>query len=184
MYRNQLTSLMIRSRHNTFGFWLLAGASAFFLFLAICSVTQYYFHFTILEIDVHNKNTFNTQVILDLIGCLIFVLTLSARASSIEVNSDSVSKIIAFKNLFTRRTKAYDFEEFDGYITTRLWHKQWNENKTLCLIKEGRIVKKIDNFFYSNIDELEKSLSEMPYLGFKNMGIVNSWKVLFNKPIL
>jgi hypothetical protein len=176
---------MIKSRHNTFGFWLLAGMMLFLTFLAICSVTQFYFHFTIIRIDVHSQRSFNGQVIIDVIGCLIFGSMLSSRASFIQIHSDGgILKTISFKKLFTRRTKVYSFQEFDGYITTQVWHKQWNENKTLCLIKEGRVVTKIDNFFYSNVDELQEALKEMPYLGFKNMGIVNSWKVLFNKPIL
>jgi hypothetical protein len=134
--------------------------------------------------DIYSQRTFNSQVITALGGCLIIGSFLSSRASSIEIQSDGILKTLIFKNLFTRRIKVYYFQEFDGYITTKLWHKQWNVNKTLCLIKEGRVVKKIDNFFYSNVDELQEGLKEMPYLGFKNMGIVNSWKVLFNQPIL
>jgi hypothetical protein len=175
---------MIKSRHKTFGFWLLAGMMLFLTFLAICSVTQFYFHFTIMKIAVHSQRNFNAQVIIDAIGCLFFGSMLSSRASFIEIHSDSILKTISFKNLLTRRTKIFSFQDFDGYITTKLWHKQWNENKTLCLIKDGRVVRKIDNFFYSNVDELQEGLKDMPYLGFKNMGIVNSWKVLFNQPIV
>ena len=156
----------------------------FFAFLAICSITQYYFHLTIVKIDVHNQRTFNAQMILFLVACFIFGTFLSFRASSIEINSQDLLKTIVFKNLFTRRTKVYTFQEFEGYITTKLWHRQFNENKTLCLIKQGRVVKKIDNFIYSNIDELQEGLKDMPYLGFKRMGIANSWKVLFDQPIL
>jgi hypothetical protein len=133
---------------------------------------------------VENQRSFNAQVIIDLIACLIFGVFLSSRASSIEINSDSVIKTISFKNLFTRRIKIYPFQDFDGYITTKLWHKQGYENKTLCLIKDGRVVRKIDNFLYSNVDELQEGLKDMQYLGFKSMGIVNSWKVLFNQRIL
>jgi hypothetical protein len=175
---------MIKSRHNTFGFWLLAGMMLFLTFLAICAVTKFYFHFTIIRIDVHSQRSFNAQIIVDVIGCLIFGSMLSSRASFIEIHSDGILKTISFKNLFTRRTKVYSFQDFDGYITTKLWHKQWNENKTICLIKNGRVARKIDNFFYSNVDELQDGLKDMQYLGFKDMGFVNSWKVLFNQPIL
>lgn len=175
---------MFKSRHNTFGFWLLVGTMAFLIFLAISSVTQYYFNFIIIKIDVSNQRSFNTQIITDILGCSFFGIMLSSRAAPIKIHSDGILKTISFKNLFTRRSKVYSFTDFDGYITTTLWHKQWNENKTLCLIKQGRVVKKIDNFFYSNVDELQEALKEMPYLGFKNMDFANSWKVLFNKPIL
>jgi hypothetical protein len=175
---------MIKSRHNTLGFWLFAGGIMFFSFLAVCAITQYYFNLTIVKVDVHSHRAFNAQLIAFLIACLIFGTFLSFRASSIEINSQGILKTIAFKNLFTRKTKVFPFQQFDGYITTKLWHRQFNENKTLCLIKQGRIVKKIDNFIYSNIDELQEGLKHMPYLGFKEMGIVNSWKVLFDQPIL
>jgi hypothetical protein len=92
-------------------------------------------------------------------------------------------KTISFKNLFSRRKRTYNFTELDGFIRTRLWHRQFSENKTLLLIKGGKVVKKIDNFFYSNVDELEKGLKDLPYLGFKPMGFVNSWRVLFGQQI-
>jgi hypothetical protein len=174
---------MIQSKHRTLGFWLLAGVIAFFIFLTICCITQYYFHLTIIKIDIHNQS-FNGQVITNLIACLIFIAILSCRASLIEISSGDIIKTISFKNLFTRQAKTYSFQEFDGYFSTRLWHKQFNENKTLCLIKEGRVVKKIDNFFYSNVDQLQTGLEGIPYLGFKSMDIVTSWKVLFNQPII
>ncbi len=155
------------------------------MFLTICTITQYYFNLTLIKIDIKNQRSFNASVIVDLIACSIFGAVLSNRACLISINSeDSFLKTITFKNLFTRHNKTYTFEEFDGYITTRLWHRQFNENKTICLIKEGRVVKKIDNFFYSNVDELQGGLKDMKYLGFTKMGIVNSWRVLFNQPII
>lgn len=175
---------MVKSKSNTFGFWLLAGGIIFFTFLIICGITQYYFNFTIIKIDIRNQRSFNASVVIDLIGCLIFGLILSSRASVIEIDSENVLKTISFKNLFTRQTKIYAFEEFDGYIRTRLWHRQFNENKTICLIKDGKVVRKIDNFFYSNFEELKQGLKDMEYLGYKGMGIVNSWKVFWNQPIV
>lgn len=176
---------MIKSKHNIFGFWLLAGAIAFFVFLTICCITQYYYHFTIIKIHIPNQRSFNGFMVIHGIACFVFGAILSTRASIIQIQYDnSFSKSVSFTNIFTGQTKTYFFEQFDGYITTKLWHKQFNENKTLCLIKEGRVVRKIDNFFYSNVDQLQEGLKDMQYLGFKNMGFVNSWKVLFNQPIL
>jgi hypothetical protein len=176
---------MVKSKHNTFGFWFHVGIIALYIFLTICCITQYYYHFTIMKIHIPNQRSFNGWMIINAIACLIFGAILYSRACLIEINSDSsFLKTITFKNLFSRQTKTYSFEEFDGYISTRLWHKQFNENKTLCLIKEGRVFRKIDNFFYSNVDELQQGLKEMKYLGFKRMGFRNSWKVLFNQPII
>lgn len=176
---------MIYSQRKTFGFWLSAGAIAFFTFLTICSITQYYFAFTIIKMDIPNQSSFNFFMVLHSMTCLFFGLILSYRAGSISIScQNGFSKSISFKNLFTRQIKTYSFEELDGYITTRLWHKQINDNRTLCLIKEGRVIRKIDNFFYSNLGELEKGLEDLKYLGFKRMGIANSWKVLFNQPIV
>lgn len=138
-----------------------------------------------MKIHIPNQKSFNGWIVINGIALLVFGTFLSSRASAIEIRFDNnFLKTISFKNVLTRQVKTYYFEEFDGYITTRLWHKQFNENKTLCLIKEGRVVKKIDNFIYSNVDELQQGLKDMKYLGFKSMGIVNSWKVLFNQPII
>src|SRR5215213_2488812 len=162
---------MIKSRHNTFGFWLLAGAMAVFVFLTVCCITKFYFDFTIVEIHIRNQRSFNGWMAITGIALLAFGSILSSRVSSIEIHYENGhTKTIKFKNLFTGRAKTYFFEEFDGYIRTKLWHKQFNENKTLCLIKGGRVIRKIDNFFYSNFGELENGLKDMKYLGYKRMG--------------
>ena len=138
---------MIKSKCNTFGFWLCAGTMIFSIFLIICSIAQYRFDFAIVNIDIKNQKSFYAFVMIGLITCVFFGTFLSYRASLITIDSDGVFKTISFKNLFTRQAKVYAFGEFDGYIRTRLWHKQFNENKTICLIKDGRVVRKIDNFF-------------------------------------
>ncbi len=176
---------MIQSEHKTFGFWFGIAAIAASIFFIICCMTQYYYNFRILNMDIPNQKAFYGFIILFLFNLLFWGTVLSLRASSITIHCEYPnSKAISFKNLFTRQSKTYLFDEFNGYIATRLWHKQFNQNKTLCLIKDGKVFKKIDNFFYSNVDDLEKGFDDLKYLGFINMGIVNSWKVLCNKPII
>ncbi len=176
---------MITSKHNTFGFWIAIAGIAISIFFIISYTTQYYFHFGIIKINIPNQRTYDANIIIFLLGLLFWGTFLYLRASKITIeNSDPISKTISFKNLITGQTKTYSFEELDGYITTILWHKQFKQNKTICLIRNGRVVKKIDNFIYSNVDELEKSLADLKYLGFKNMGFINSWKVFFNQPII
>jgi hypothetical protein len=176
---------MIHSRNNAFGFWLCAIVMVIYILLAVCCISQFYFDFEIIKIGITSQRSFNAWIAICGIACLIFGGLLSFRASLITINSDSEDlKYILFKNIFSRRTRTYNFKELDGFIRTRLWHKQFSTNKTLCLIKGGKVVKIIDNFFYSNVDELETGLKHLPYLGFKPMGFVNSWRVLFGQQII
>jgi hypothetical protein len=119
------------------------------------------------------------------VACIIFGGLLSFRASLVTISfEDKDLRTISFKNIFSRQTRTYNFGDLDGFIRTKLWHRQYSENKTLFLIKGGKVVKKIDNFFYSNVDELEKGLKDLPYLGYIPIGFVNSLRVLFDQAII
>jgi hypothetical protein len=180
-----LLFLMLHSQHKAFGFWLYTLSILLFLFLAICCISQFYFNFKIIKIDIPNQRSFNAWMVINCIACIIFGSLLSFRASLVTINFENKDlRTISFENIFSRQTKTYNFSELDGFIRTKLWHRQYSENKTLFLIKGGKVVKKIDNFFYSNVDELEKGLKDLPYLGFIPMGFVNSMRVLFDQPII
>ena|ERR1043165_1917733 len=174
---------MIQSRHNTFGLWFLAIVGLFFLIIVISCLTQYYFNIIIIKIDIKNSKDLFWQILLAFTGLLIIICFLWTNAKIITI--DHYNKRIAFKNLFIRTTKIYSFDELDGYIDTIVRHyRSFTPYKTLALIKDKRVVRKIDSFYYSNVHEMQNGLKELKYLGFIKFNFIKSIKAMFNYQIL
>lgn len=176
---------MVHSKNKALGFWLCLIALLIYIFGAVCCTTQFYFDYKIIKIDISSQRGYNGFMIIIGIACIIFGGILYFRASLITIDcEDKDLKTISFKNLFSRQKRTYNFTELDGFIKTKLLHKQFSENNTLFLIKEGKVAKVIDNFFYSNVDELENALKDLPYLGFKPMNFANYWRFFFGQRII
>jgi hypothetical protein len=102
-----------------------------------------------------------------------------AKAILIDDNNST----ICFANIFTRRKEIYSFDEFDGFVD--LYQPVTGGRvRVLYLIKNGKFIKKISGFYYSNLDELIAALSPIKYLGKQDFGLIKSLKILFNMTIL
>ena len=126
------------------------------------------------------------KLMLFLIGYCIFLLLLVifvALKKFITISIDSENKTIKFKNAITRYTREYNFEYYDGYLDSFTTTSKTNY-KVLFLIKNKKSIKKIEGYYYKNIDEMQKALSSMNYFGFnKNLGSINR-RIFLNKPIV
>ena len=166
---------MITSRHNTFGFWFLASASCFFIFLLISTLSQWYLKFRLINISLGSRREFNGQIFFMCVGLLIFIGILFDKVKRIFINQ--VEETLVIKSFIIPLKDKYSFEEIDGYVDTVVRHDSWIPYKCLCLVKDGTIILKIDSFFYSNIEEIQKGFQNIKYLGFRKSNIFGVTKL-------
>ena len=100
-----------------------------------------------------------------------------------KVNIDPISKTISFKNIFTRKTKTYDYNEFDGIVDTFLNYKSASY-KTIGFVKDKKVIRYIDSFWVSNYDELRQSLQDIKNRGTYRLGSWKQLKLLFRQPVI
>ena len=116
------------------------------------------------------------------LGFLLFGGVFTYGANFISI--DTLNKKIEFKNLITRRTTLYSFDNIDGYVDTLQRDGRGNTYKAIYLVKGNKFLARISSFFYSNYNELKDGLHDLTYLGFQNFGIADSFRVLFGKDAL
>jgi|GEM_PF-3070165 len=169
------------SKSNTTTFWLMTFASSFFLLLIVSIVSQYYFGFEIVR--MRNINSFR-QMLANFILCslpfLFFVSQIWRDAKLITI--DTELKTICFRNRFSRIARQYDFDYFQGYVACYQSSKLGSK-RVLYLINDEKYFRKISAFYYSNLGDLENSLTPMKYYGQQHFGILKSFRILFGMRI-
>ena len=114
---------------------------------------------------------------------LLAVIIYIAVKKFVVVTVDNENKTIQFKNVITRYTKEYDFNYFDGYLDSFTTTSS-NNYKVIFFVKNKRKFKRIDGYYYKNIDEIQTALSSMNYFGFqKNLFKINK-RIILNKEII
>jgi hypothetical protein len=161
---------MIKSKTKTFGFWLCVSFIAFIVFQ-----TVYLF----------SKPSSNQEKISILLFCLIITPLFGSKLwkDSKTISINIIEKTISFKNIFTRKTKTYNFSELDGYFEV-FQPSRGKSYRVLYISKNGIFVEIISSFTYSNLIEIEKGLNQLKFLGHKEFDYIDSLKILFKQKIV
>ena len=172
---------MIKSRHNTFGFWFFILISVFFFFFLFFATLT---HFAILNLTFFtklNEKSFYVMAFVFGFFLIFFLFLISAYVKNITI--DTTSKTISIQNVINRRIKIYSFSDFDGLIDTYLTHRI-AKYKTIGLIKDKKVVRYIDSFWYSNYSELRAALNGLNNLGTFDFGTLKSIRLLLRLQII
>lgn len=172
---------MTKSKSNTFGFWLMLIATLFMSFLLVSAFSQTFLDFPIIKMSMPTTKAKVFQFVLPTIGVLLFGSQIWRDANIIQI--DTFSKTITFRNFFTKRSRQYDFDYFDGYADMLQTSKS-GTYRVIYLVKDKRYIEKLSSFYYSNLDDLQTAFTTIKYLGFKNYNVFKSIKVLFGRQIL
>ena len=172
---------MTNSQFKTFGFWLMLIMTLFMTFLLVSAFSQTFLDFQIIKMHMPTTKAKIFQFVLPTIGLLLFGSQLWRDANIISI--DTFAKTITFQNLFTRKSRLYDFTHFDGFIDMNQSSKS-GTYRVVYLVKEKRYVEKISSFYYANLNDLQAALTPIKYLGYKRYSIFKSIKVLFNGQVL
>jgi hypothetical protein len=172
---------MIRSKHNTLGFWTILSVCILLTLWFLLGLSKYLFG---IGINFRNGKNIEVRELLLFLGLAFFWwIVLASLVKNITI--DGLTKTISFQNLITRNIKVYSFKDFDGYMITGMPHdytfKQYN---TIGLVKNKRILRIIDSYFHSNYDELKLSLNQMDCLGRYKIGFFNGIRMILKYPVL
>ena len=173
---------MIKSNFWAMGLWMMALVSLTFLLLFISSISKYYFDIQIFKISMRNPSEAHLEMGTFVIAFLLFGSIFMSGANQISI--DTSKKTVSFRNIITQKLKVYSFNELDGYVDTLQRDGRGASYKTIYLVKNEKYIAKISTFFCSNFDNLKSGLSDLNYLGFKDFGLIESFKVLFGMKIL
>jgi len=172
---------MTKSQFKTFGFWLMLCMTFFMLFLLISAFSQTFLNFEIIKMSMPTNKAKIFQFILPIVGVTFFGSQIWRDAKYITI--DTFGKSITFSNFFTRKQTIYSFEYFDGFVDMYQSSK-WGTYRVVYLVKDKKFIEKISSFYYSNLDEIQESLTPTKYLGLQKYNIFKSIKVLFNKQLM
>jgi len=163
--------MIIKSKIKTFGFGfsilaMIAGVIVFFCFPYFDNGTPirgiiFLYFVLVLLIGIYGKLLWDSN----------------------KLVIDTEAKTITFKNRFTQKIVSLPFEYFDGYISSNQPIK-FDYVRNIYLIKDKIFIKRMCSFCYSNIEELEKSLSPIENLGYFDFSYWKSIKILFGKSVL
>jgi hypothetical protein len=111
----------------------------------------------------------------------IFLLLISAHIKNVII--DTSGKTISFQNIISRKIKTYSFADFDGFIDTFLNHRA-AQYKTIGFIKDKKVIRYLDSFWFSNYSELRVAISSLDYLGTFNFGTWKRLKLLLRLQVI
>jgi hypothetical protein len=160
---------MVKSRTNTFGFWMCLGIVLIGIGMIVSPFLQ---------------ESTDSKKIVSIIFGLFFTLFIGSQlwreAKIIYVNS--FDKTITFVNFFTRQTTIYDFENIEGYVDL-FEPARGGSNRVLYIVKDKKFVEKISTRIYSNVKEIQQELKTLKYLGHKRFSYIKSLKILFGQEV-
>ncbi len=125
-----------------------------------------------------------------LIGVLWFLFIMVLCASifgrllwdSHILEIDTEKRVIKFTNRFTRVSNFFSFSYFENSVII-FEPISGGYARNYYFLKDGKAVKRICGFIYSNQEELETALEEIKSLGNIKYSYLNSARILFNKRI-
>lgn len=160
---------MIRSR-KTFDFYFITG-----LFLVTLSGLSIFINLAIKEGISSNGLLFaiaDLSVLSLFFGQYVFKGGLTTEISAGQIRFRLLSLIVI---------KTFKREELDGYVTGRINRGRQGRHKIIWLVKDGRMVKRIDEMFTKNLPELENGLKPMKCLGYQRITFLKRLQLLFVK---
>jgi len=90
---------------------------------------------------------------------------------------------IAFKQRLNNKIIYYSYDELDGYVTGRIRNRNrgsFNTYKVIWIVKDNKMIERIDERYFVNYNELEAELKELPYLGYQKIRLWKRLKMLFS----
>ena len=94
---------------------------------------------------------------------------------------DPLHKVICCRKYLFLTYKKYNFNQLEGYSTGRLRALIRGDdklNKFVMIIKDNRVLLLMDERHIKNLPELENSIKELKYLGYRNLNRLARWRLI------
>jgi hypothetical protein len=111
---------------------------------------------------------------------VIFIAFAQVKTLGKTYKFDIINKQIIVINYFSFRKKVFSFSDFTGFIDTYMKSPR-GDFKVFYLLKNNEPSFKLSGRILSNLDEIEKALGQIQYLGFHQFNIKWSLKILFHR---
>jgi hypothetical protein len=174
---------MIKSQFSFDGIsllWLLSLGGTMMLYITISLILH---SLGIGYVAIKNLTQLEVLLFLGFYPIVIFLAFAQVKINCKIILIDVADKTIAFKNYFTRQSKIYQINYFDGYLDT-LKKSPKGDFRILYLVKNNKPTHKISGRTYSNIDEIETGLKELKYYGYKKLSLISFIKIFFHRQTL
>ncbi len=105
---------------------------------------------------------------------LLLLIVLVKSINIVEIDHDKIKYI----NWFTKKVITYQIDQMDGFVSTDEETRLGNSYKTIFLVVDNRLLGRISEFNYANFDELNKKISELPFLGYQSNSNIKTLKIM------
>jgi hypothetical protein len=170
---------MIKSRFSFvghFALWYLSLMSLLMIYMTVGIA----FNFTKFQLIKNNLTKTESIIVLTIFPIVIFIAFALVKTLGKTYKFDIINKQIIVINYFSFRKKVFSFSDFTGFIDTYMKSPR-GDFKVFYLLKNNEPSFKLSGRILSNLDEIEKALGQIQYLGFHQFNIKWSLKILFHR---
>ena len=170
---------MIKSRFTFvghFALWYLSLVSLLTIYMTVGVALNF------TEIELVKNNLTNTESIIILITFPILTFTAFAQIKILGkcYEFDNMNQQLTVSNYFGFRKRVFPFSDFNGFIDTFMKSPR-GDFKVFYLLRYNEPSFKLSGRILSNLDEIEKALEQIKYLGFQQFNLKWSLKILFRR---
>lgn len=174
---------MVRSRKRSVVFWFPIAIGILSVFFILSALLQYQFGYSLFNFHWDDKAQYYFTTGIATLGILMVFVSIRFNVANICI--DSEANFISFQNVLTGKIEKYNFSDFDGYIDTIIKHGKGRRSyNAIGFVIGKKVVRRIDNFYYSNFDELRIALANCNYLGEKELKFGARLRMLLNYEVL
>ncbi len=165
---------MVESKAKFGGTTLLAGLTAFALFIFIGSIDKF-----LLTEPINQKGLIFSITLFVIFAIFFYGLLKDTKKIRIERNT------ISFINWLTRNVESYNFHELEGYVE-QYQPSSGGSYATIFLVKDGKLIGKTSSFYYSNYGKLKSALerSNLKNRGKKPFGLLTNFRILLGMKVM
>ncbi len=99
----------------------------------------------------------------------LFIATQKFVRDAKKVIIDNTKETITFEGFFFKIKKIYNFKDLDGYVTGRFIGTNRSLTKVIWIVKNGKMLDRINENYVENIKEMEMELKNIQYLGHQSI---------------
>jgi plasmid maintenance system killer protein len=160
---------MIKSRFSFVGhfiFWYLVLISL----LAIYMTVGVAYNFTDIELVKNNLTNTESIIVLIIFPILIFTAFVQVKILGKVYEFDTINQQFTVSNYFGLRKRVFPFSDFNGFIDIFMRSSRGNF-KVIYLLRNNEPSFKLSGRVLSNLEEIEKALGQIKYLGSQQFNL-------------
>ncbi|RYZ18626.1 MAG: hypothetical protein EOO16_22020 [Chitinophagaceae bacterium] len=166
----------VSTRRGTYGYLLVIAAVLLFLALLVSALSYDYLGLELLPIGFAVDGDTPGKLFL-VLGLTFLLIILAPHLPLFRV--DPELRTLERRVIFRRQS--WRFDELDGIVSSVIRRERsFTRYRVFYLLKEGRVIGRVDSFFCSNHHEVRQALMALPYLGSVKMTAALKLELFFS----